>query len=146
MPKMTRKHRTSKTHTALADLHGSEASTVELDQPKIKQKRKVADNKENQELAGVILDPEEYSMAQDASNVAELTNHMREMTDSLKNVVTEIKELRKDVLHLSCQLSEHIATCSSEAVAPLADYALPAPPQVLGYTNPLKSSVAALPS
>ena len=87
-----------------------------------------------------MLDVEECSIAQDASNVAELTKHMTEMADTLKNVFKKVKELRKDVQHLSYQLTEHIATCSNETVAPLADCSLLA--QEIGYTEPL----AALPS
>lgn len=93
----------------------------------------------------MTLDLEEYSTAQDASNVAKLTKQMREMVDTLRNVFKEMKELRKDVQHFPHQLSEHIASCSNEAVVPLANLLLLAPPQELGTTKQLESSLATPP-
>ena len=70
--------------------------------PKSKQLKN--QDKESQVPTGEILDVTDYGNAQETSNVAEPTKHIRDMEPTLKNIMSAIKELHKDVQQLQIKV------------------------------------------
>ena len=68
-------------------------------------------DKESQVPTGEILDVTDYGNAQETSNVAELTKHIRDMEATLKNMMSAIKELHKDVQQIKVQLNNKTTQC-----------------------------------